>query len=95
MSLQASPEALGLSNGRQGQQQPNGTTVDHDEDDEFEFLNINDAAKLLGIPVATLRWWRSKGTGPRSIKFGRHVKYPKVALRRWIQSQQGRGDPAE
>lgn len=45
------------------------------DDEEFEFLKINEAAALLAIPAATLRWWRSKGKGPRSLKFGRHVKY--------------------
>jgi hypothetical protein len=34
------------------------------DDKKFEFLKINEAAALLGIPVATLRWWRSKGKGP-------------------------------
>ena len=34
------------------------------DDEEFEFLKINEAAALLGIPVAALRWWRSKGNGP-------------------------------
>lgn len=56
------------------------------DDEEFEFLKINEAAALLAIPAATLRWWRSKGKGPRSLKFGRHVKYGR-GLRRWIDAQ--------
>ena len=44
---------------------------------------------MLRIPVATLRWWRSKGTGPRSFKLGRRVHYDKRELRSWIDAQRG------
>lgn len=65
----------------------------HDEDDEeFEFLNIEEAAALLRIPVATLRWYRSVRKGPRSFKLGRRVHYEKRELRTWINAQRGSGD---
>ena len=33
---------------------------------EPELLTITEAAELLRAPVATLRYWRHLGTGPRS-----------------------------
>jgi hypothetical protein len=36
-------------------------------------------------------WWRSKGKGPVILKFGRHVRYPKRELRRWIETQPSGG----
>jgi excisionase family DNA binding protein len=59
--------------------------------EEFDFLNIKEAAELLRIPVATLRWWRSTGKGPVSLKFGRHVRYPRRELRRWIETRPSGG----
>lgn len=64
----------------------------HDEYDEFDFLDINEAADLLRIPPATLRWWRCQGKGPRAVKFGRHVRIDRRELRRWISEQGNRND---
>jgi excisionase family DNA binding protein len=68
--------------------------VNHDdnEDEEFEFLDINEAAGMLRIPPATLRYWRSQGKGPRAAKFGRHVRIDKRELRRWIAEQGSSSD---
>jgi hypothetical protein len=45
--------------------------------------------ELLRVPVATLRWWRHKGIGPRSFKLGRHVLYERSDLDAWIDAQRG------
>lgn len=37
-------------------------------------LTERDAARLLGLSVATLRAWRLKGKGPRFVRFGRAVR---------------------
>ena len=42
---------------------------------EPELLTITEAAELLRAPVATLRYWRHLGTGPRSFRLGRRVLY--------------------
>jgi predicted DNA-binding transcriptional regulator AlpA len=72
---------------------PKGTTMNpHDgNDNEFDFLTIDEAAALLRIPVATLRWYRSVGQGPRSFKLGRRVHYDKQELRNWVAAQRGEG----
>lgn len=48
---------------------PNTTTPND------ELLSINDAAGLSGHSVATYRWYRANGIGPKSWKCGRYVRY--------------------
>lgn len=38
-------------------------------------LTERDAARVLGLSVATLRAWRLKHKGPRFVRFGRAVRY--------------------
>jgi excisionase family DNA binding protein len=59
-------------------------------------LTITEAADMLRTPVATLRYWRHLGTGPRSFKIGRAVRYQLTDLDAWIATQLGggRGDAA-
>ena len=51
---------------------------------EPELLTITEAAELLRAPVATLRYWRHLGTGPRSFRLGRRVLYRTDDLHAWI-----------
>ena len=46
---------------------------------EPELLTIVEAAELLRAPVATLRYWRHLGTGPRSFRLGGRVLYRATA----------------
>ena len=48
---------------------------------------ITEAADLLRTPIATLRYWRHLGTGPRSFRLGRHVLYRTGDLHAWIRAQ--------
>ncbi len=54
---------------------------------EPELLTITEAAELLRAPVATLRYWRHHGTGPRSFRLGRRVLYRSENLRTWIDAE--------
>jgi excisionase family DNA binding protein len=45
------------------------------------------AEYLNDIPVKTLAEWRSKGTGPRYSKVGRHVRYDWADVREWLAAQ--------
>ncbi|RBY85988.1 AlpA family transcriptional regulator [Blastococcus sp. TF02A-26] len=58
-------------------------TVGH----EPELLTITEAADVLRAPVATLRYWRHLGTGPRSFRLGRRVLYRRVDLHAWVDAQ--------
>ena len=52
-----------------------------------DLLTITEAAAILRTPVATLRYWRYLGTGPRSFRLGRRVLYRADDLHTWIQQQ--------
>ena len=49
--------------------EPDTTRVDD------ELLTMQEAADVVRVPVATLRYWRHLGTGPRSFRIGRSVRY--------------------
>jgi excisionase family DNA binding protein len=69
---------------------------DSEPDRPVDLLTIAEAAALLRAPVATLRYWRHLGTGPRSFRLGRRVLYRRDDLRTWIEAQQdlaSRGRP--
>jgi predicted DNA-binding transcriptional regulator AlpA len=42
--------------------------------------------------VATLRYWRHLGTGPRSFRLARRVVYRLADVRAWIEAQDHRDD---
>ena len=52
-----------------------------------QLVTITEAAEFLRTPVATLRWWRHTGKGPRSFKIGRRVTYRRSDLENWIEAQ--------
>jgi hypothetical protein len=40
-----------------------------------EMLTLQEACTFLRTPEGTLRYWRHLGSGPRSFKIGRQVRY--------------------
>jgi excisionase family DNA binding protein len=62
---------------------------DHTAEPAPELLTITEAALLLRAPVATLRYWRHRGTGPRSFRLGRRVLYRRDDLQAWVEEQLG------
>ncbi len=64
------------------------TTDDNRHDDDIDdLLTLHEVAELLRVPEATLRYWRHQHTGPDSYKIGRHVRYPRCEVQRWLRSQ--------
>ena len=55
--------------------------------DDGELLAPVDVAALLGVPVATVYKWRSKGQGPPGHKVGRHVRYVHSEVMHWLRDQ--------
>ena len=55
--------------------------------DNDELLTIAEVAAIVRAPVATLRYWRHLGTGPRSFRVGRGVRYWRTEVTRWLQQQ--------
>ena len=52
-----------------------------------ELLTIGEVADIVRVPIATLRYWRHLGTGPRSFRIGRGVRYWHNEVTTWLQSQ--------
>lgn len=52
-----------------------------------EWIGIEQLALELGVPVRTVYTWRTKGKGPRGATFGKHVRFRRVDVEKWIESQ--------
>jgi hypothetical protein len=45
---------------------------------------VEDLSAYLGIPVPTIRGWRTKGYGPPVRKIGKHLRYDPVKVGEWF-----------
>lgn len=52
-----------------------------------ENMTLDEVATEFKISPATLRYWRHQGTGPKSFKLGRRVRYRRADVEQWIQEQ--------
>lgn len=52
-----------------------------------QLLPPAEAARRLGVPTETLRYWRNARTGPDYLRVGRHVRYEESALATWVAAQ--------
>lgn len=52
-----------------------------------ELLTMKEVADLVRVPVATLRYWRHLGTGPRSFRIGRSVRYWRTEVLHWLEQK--------
>ena len=52
-----------------------------------EMLTLQEACRFLRVAEGTLRYWRHLGSGPRSFKIGRHVRYWRADLVLWLAEQ--------
>jgi excisionase family DNA binding protein len=64
-------------------------------DDLPELLTIAEAADVLRTPVATLRYWRHQGIGPRSFRLGRRVLYRRDDVHAWIYAKRENAVPTD
>ncbi|NAZ80587.1 helix-turn-helix domain-containing protein [Kineococcus sp. R8] len=48
-------------------------------------------AELLGVPLATLYRWSSRGEGPPTYKIGRHLRYREDEVVKWVASRRAGG----
>lgn len=55
--------------------------------DEAPLLTPQEVADFLAVPVLTLQTWRGRGTGPRSYRVGRHVRYRREDVESWLEEQ--------
>ena len=59
-----------------------------------ELLTISEVAAIVRAPIATLRYWRHLGNGPRSFRVGRGVRYWRHDVTDWLRQQAGTAAPA-
>jgi predicted DNA-binding transcriptional regulator AlpA len=52
-----------------------------------KLLTQREVAELLHRPLATIRYWRYQGTGPRSANVAGRVMYRESDVEAWIQEQ--------
>ncbi len=52
-----------------------------------DFFSPDGLADYLDVPVKTVYQWRHQGTGPIGIKVGRHVRYRRSEVERWLDAQ--------
>ena len=50
-------------------------------------LSVQDLAAYLDVPVATIYAWRYRRQGPTGFKVGRHLRYRKSDVDRWISEK--------
>ena len=46
-------------------------------------LSGQEVADYLGVPLKTLYQWRTKGTAPRAVKVGRHLRFRSEDVAAW------------
>ncbi|MCV7250310.1 helix-turn-helix domain-containing protein [Mycobacterium koreense] len=60
-----------------------------------EYLTPTQVTQRLNVSPQTLSYWRSRNTGPLSIKIGNGVRYPREQFEEWLAEQvstSARGD---
>jgi predicted DNA-binding transcriptional regulator AlpA len=55
-------------------------------------IPLAEVSVRTGTPVATLRYWRSKGGGPRTFRVGRRVMAFESEVDEWLQEQAAKED---
>jgi len=54
---------------------------------EPRLLSPEDLAEYLGVPLATVYRWRARRTGPPGLRVGKHVRYRREVVERWLDEQ--------
>lgn len=52
-----------------------------------DLMTIEEVAEYLRVPVASLRYWRSLGRGPKAARVGKHLRYRRAEVDRWLDEQ--------
>lgn len=51
---------------------------------ENRLVSPHELAALLGVPLATVYGWRSRGEGPLGFRLGRHVRFDIDDVEQWL-----------
>jgi len=50
-------------------------------------MTVPEVATYLGVPVATVYAWNSRGLGPRRFHVGKYVRYRRSDVDTWLDLQ--------
>lgn len=50
-------------------------------------MTPDEVAAFLQMPRATLQLWRAKRRGPRAYRVGRHTRYRRDDVERWLEER--------
>jgi excisionase family DNA binding protein len=50
-------------------------------------IDVQQLAAYLDVPVKTLYAWRYRREGPPAFRVGRHLRYRRSDIQRWIQQR--------
>lgn len=62
------------------------------ETDIETLLNEKQLARLIGVSIGTLRFWRGEGKGPRYRKVGQLVRYAPSDVNDWLSRRPAGGE---
>jgi predicted DNA-binding transcriptional regulator AlpA len=48
-------------------------------------------AEFCGVPIATVYRWNARGTGPRRLVVGKHVRYRVEDVEAWLDARAAEG----
>jgi excisionase family DNA binding protein len=51
------------------------------------YLTVQELAEHLQVPVATVYSWNHKGSGPKAIKVGRHLRFKWTDVEQWLSER--------
>jgi excisionase family DNA binding protein len=57
-----------------------------------DFLSPEELAQYLGVPIGTVYRWRYRHEGPRGLRVGRHVRFRRSDVEKWLE---GQADPRD
>ena len=75
--------------------EPNRTSAESREAGEptiQTLLDERDVARWIRVSVATLRYWRGEGKGPRYRKVGQLVRYAPSDVQDWLNTRPAGGE---
>jgi len=55
--------------------------------DNDRLLTADELADFLDVPIRTLYAWRHRGEGPIGFRVGKHLRYRRSDIQRWIEQQ--------
>lgn len=51
-----------------------------------DIMTIEEVATYLAVSKATVYGWRKEDKAPPAVKFGKHLRFPKVRLVEWLDA---------